>query len=219
MVKDTILSIIGLLSILVVCFLSLPALSVIIFLIFIGIIIGIIYLLDKREGKKINKKIQDQIQRNKDIYERHKQLYGQPDKYYIEDSETVRYSFFVHDKQKKIYLDNIFEISYKDILSFTCEDNSRIIATSSTKTNTGSAIGRAVVGGVLAGPIGAIIGGSTASKTTETVQDENSKQHDYTIIINVNDLKFPVRYLHIGSNTSVAQEIIGILNIITRKHH
>ncbi|MGM9860705.1 MAG: hypothetical protein ACI31C_08115 [Muribaculaceae bacterium] len=159
------------------------------------------------------------IQRNKDIYERHKQLYGQPDKYYIEDSDTVRYSFFVHDKQKKIYLDNIFEISYKDILSFTCEDNSRIIATSSTKTNTGSAIGRAVVGGVLAGPIGAIIGGSTASKTTETVQDENSKLHDYTIIINVNDLKFPIRYLHIGSNTSVAQEIIGILNIITRMHH
>lgn len=43
------------------------------------------------------------------------------------------------------------------------------IATSSSKAKTGSAVGRAVVGGMVAGPIGAIIGAGTAKqKTTVT---------------------------------------------------
>lgn len=37
-----------------------------------------------------------------------------------------------------------------------------------TKTSTGSAIGRGVVGAVLLGPVGAVVGGATAKKTTET---------------------------------------------------
>lgn len=37
-----------------------------------------------------------------------------------------------------------------------------------TKTSTGSAIGRGVAGALIAGPAGAIIGGATAKKTTET---------------------------------------------------
>lgn len=45
---------------------------------------------------------------------------------------------------------------------------------SKTKTSTGSAIGRGLVGGALFGPAGAIIGGATAKKkTTSTTQATN----------------------------------------------
>jgi len=39
-------------------------------------------------------------------------------------------------------------------------------ATSSSRTKVGSAAGRAIVGGMIAGPVGAIIGGGTGKKKT-----------------------------------------------------
>lgn len=47
---------------------------------------------------------------------------------------------------------------------------------SDTKTKTGSAIGRGVVGGALLGPAGAIIGASTAKKKTITKEVDSGER-------------------------------------------
>lgn len=44
-----------------------------------------------------------------------------------------------------------------------------------TKTSTGSALGRGVAGALIAGPVGAVIGGATAKKTTETKKTPDVK--------------------------------------------
>lgn len=87
---------------------------------------------------------------------------------------------YVHSISRKFDTLYVFESSsiimirnnpynFKDIISFEVMDNSNIIysnQTLTTKTNAGSVIGRAAVGGLLFGGAGAIIGGATASKQT-----------------------------------------------------
>lgn len=69
---------------------------------------------------------------------------------------------------------------------------------STTKTNTLGMIGRGIVGGVLFGPIGAIVGGATASSKTITETASNSFPtseihviHDYTLRLTINDFNTP----------------------------
>ena len=45
---------------------------------------------------------------------------------------------------------------------------------SKTKTNTGSMVGRSIVGGALFGPVGAVLGGATAKKKTKTTTQPNN---------------------------------------------
>lgn len=82
----------------------------------------------------------------------------------------------------------IFPVS--QILSLEVIEDGQTVSHSTTtgggeiKTSTGSMLGRAVVGGVLLGGVGAIIGGSTARKTTtsEAVTHTNTVE-------NVNEIK------------------------------
>ena len=78
----------------------------------------------------------------------------------------------IYNDQEIIILDHKKIIHYKDLRS--CEvinDNINFNSTNSqtvTKTDTKDMLKRSVVGGVIAGPAGAIIGGVTAKKTTKT---------------------------------------------------
>ena len=62
------------------------------------------------------------------------------------------------------------------IMKMETQANNPEVYVSSTKkefkttTDTGSMLGRSIAGGLIAGPLGAIIGGATASKTTEIVE-------------------------------------------------
>ena len=108
----------------------------------------------------------------------------------------------------------------KSILSCTFTDNQNVVKgqiTSTTKTNTGNMVKRAVVGDVLLGGAGAIIGGSTASKSTITTQENDRVTHDYTIIINVDSLAEPIIRVHIGSDGKTVNEIVGLMNVIINR--
>jgi hypothetical protein len=76
---------------------------------------------------------------------------------------------------------------------------------------------RAVVGEVLIGGAGAIIGGSTASKTTISTQENDKVVHNYTIIVNVDSLSEPIIRVHIGTDGKTVNEIVGLMNVIINR--
>lgn len=121
------------------------------------------------------------------------------------------------------------EISFANILGFTMQDNSETIATSMsdsfesiTSTSTGSMLGRAVVGGVLLGGVGAIAGAATAKQTTVTSPISSTTttitKHDFALYINVNDLSNPTRKMYIGDDIELANRIASIFNIIIQRN-
>ncbi len=88
------------------------------------------------------------------------------------------------------------EYGFSDILGCSLVDDatSETIATSTgdAKTSTGSMIGRAVVGGVLTGGLGAVAGVATAKKNIETnTTSQTRTTHKYTMYVNVNSLSNP----------------------------
>lgn len=112
--------------------------------------------------------------------------------------------------------------SFCDIIDFKITDNSKDIYTPAqyeTKTNTGSMLGRAVVGGILTGGIGAIIGGATAKKETiQTKGEVHQTSHDYTIHICVNNINEPQLKIRFYSDSKSTEEFAGLLTYIINKN-
>ena len=140
------------------------------------------------------------------------------------DKKTSHYIYFFEDKEVISLSDEI--IHFKDILEFTLNDDTKTIMTNSTyisetKTNTGSLLGRAAVGGILLGGVGAIAGASSAKQTTTTTPmgvTTTTQLHKYTIYLNINDLANPIREIPIGSDTKKAQTIANIFNVILNRN-
>lgn len=111
--------------------------------------------------------------------------------------------------------------NFKDIIYVSVSDNQTVVhgqMASSTKTSTGSMVGRAVVGDLIAGPVGSIIGGSTAKKNTTFVQGDDSIVHDYTININVNDISNPIIHINTWNDSELTNKIVGLMNVIIERN-
>ena len=124
---------------------------------------------------------------------------------------------FANENTQKLYV-NSKEIDFKDILDFSVQDNAVTIhseATSTAKTNTGSMLGRAVVGGALFGNAGAIIGGATAKKTIEHSASQSSIVHDYKVIITVNSISSPNVTIKVGKDENSLNKIVSTLGIFS----
>lgn len=87
-----------------------------------------------------------------------------------------------------------------------------------TSSDTGSVAGRAVVGGLIAGPAGALLGGATASSSTDlsgTVRHgDDTLLHDYTVRVTVRDIARPTIGIHVGSDATKASEIAALFDVI-----
>lgn len=132
-----------------------------------------------------------------------------------------RYNIFVNEITQKLFIKNK-EISFVDILAFECQDNSHTIKSSSvatTRTDAKSVVGRSVIGGVLAGTAGAIIGGSTASKTTVISEPLSMTFHNYRILITINSISSPLVTLEIGSSQGLANKLSAILTVIIKRNN
>jgi hypothetical protein len=183
-------------------------------------IIMVIYQLvnsSEEEIIKKQKKIEDQ-ERNKNKLEELKSTFNAPITKVI-NYDIQKYVFISEEKSLIMLNEHIYH--FKDILDFTLSDNSVVVftpTTSKTTTNTGSMLGRAIVGGVLTGGVGAVIGGATASQTTQTSKGTSHTKHDYTLVITVNNLSNPVENIHIGWRENYAREISSILSIIVSRN-
>lgn len=135
-------------------------------------------------------------------------------------------SFYVSLTSKQIYydgrritFDKIINCDYID--DATTTSTQRGTASSTIKTNTGSTIGRAIVGGAIAGPAGAIIGGSSAKKNAETKilnKTTSTTKHDYTIRIHIADILNPLLEIKCGENEEATHKIVSTVFAIIEQN-
>ena len=115
------------------------------------------------------------------------------------------------------------EYKFSDILGYSLVDDatSETITTSTgtAKTSTGSMLGRAVVGEVLTGGLGAVAGAATAKKNiSDNATSQTTTMHNYTLYINVNSLQEPIISLRIGEDSVTAQRLAGVINVIIERN-
>lgn len=139
----------------------------------------------------------------------------------------VNSHFFIFEESSMLVLKGE-QIPFSKVLGFALNDDTETIVhnetqyTSTTKTSTGSMLGRAVVGGALLGGVGALAGATTAKKETVTVpsyaNSSSTTKHHYALFVNLNDLSNPTREIKLGSDTKRAHNIANIFNIIIQRN-
>lgn len=153
-------------------------------------------------------------------YEKEKQeqisSVGVADKTIILKENDINSEINVYESRRII---NIMgkDYEFKDVLSCTFTDSPRTIKgkiIAETKSKNGNVIGRSIVGDVVAGPAGAIIGGTTAKKNTVYHQEDDRVVHDYTVIININSISTPIIRIPTKENGKLTNEIVGLMNVI-----
>ena len=137
--------------------------------------------------------------------------YGTPQQILITNYKLTN-SIIVFPESKIIYA-NAQIINYSDIISSEIKEESYTFKTGNTKIVTknsnGSTMGRAIVGGMIAGPAGAIIGGTTSKKTSEVI--DTTRQHTikhYYVLINLTDIKNPLLKIDCGQNDPKYSELL-----------
>ena len=179
-------------------------------------VIGIIFVLYSIGSDQERKRKEIQLEKDDEIYEEvvgklkelnfnitkkfHDPVYKGPYKVLAIDNETKKVALILKSGYR------IF--SYRDILaSKIIEDGEEI-----TTTSRSSQVGRALVGGVLAGGMGAIIGGVGAK------EKHSSEVEKVTLKIVVNDIEnptFKVEFLKLNEfETSVKKENLRYKNAI-----
>ena len=105
-------------------------------------------------------------------------------------------------------------ISGADIKEYEIKVNNELIITSNTKNKKG--VGKAVVGGLLFGGVGAIAGAAAANSKAKTSETQKEVQH-YTLALKVNDIIKPSFTIEL-SNLSVAEEVSATLLLLSDKN-
>lgn len=174
----------------------------------------------KKKREEVRIKREQELKEKRRQYEVLKQIFigenGTPDKSIIIDELDFNSEIHAYESSKKVFILGK-EYSFKDIISCTFSDNPRITkgkVTAITKSNTGDVIGRSIVGDVIGGSAGAIIGGTSAKKHTEYIQEDDKTIHDYTVIININSIADPIIRIHTGERGKLTNEIVGLMNVI-----
>ena len=155
--------------------------------------------------------------------------YGEATNYFVLGLDKTKISnyLYVFEEPAVICLKGEI-IPFKKILGFNLNDDSETIMKnetslhSTTTTKTGSMLGRAAVGGILLGGVGALAGATTAKKETVTVpsttQTSSTVKHKYILFLNVDDLASPIREIKLGTDTAKAQTIANVFNVIVQRN-
>ncbi|MBR6489221.1 MAG: hypothetical protein IKT03_01660 [Muribaculaceae bacterium] len=126
-------------------------------------------------------------------------------------NENSKEIVFYYEKGLIKYNNKYIETKKIIDCSFDDEGGGNVISIGKVKNNTASAIGRALVGGVIAGPTGAVIGGLTSKKNVEQVENV---RHEYVVNITINDFDNPLLKLEFGDNISNAREVFSMIQVL-----
>ena len=181
-------------------------------------IFGGIYDLKKKKERDNTKRLEREAKQAEYIAQKKKFLAvnGTPDKTIVVRELDLNSEIHVYENSKKVFIMGK-EYSFKDVLACSVSNQERIVKgniISVTESNNGSVAGRAIIGGIIAGPAGAIIGGSTADKRTEISQDDDKVVRDYTVNITMNSISDPIINIHTGENVKLTNEVVCLMNVI-----
>lgn len=121
---------------------------------------------------------------------------------------------FVFEKPMKIIFGKK-EYDFNDILSCSMYDENHkdIPPAQVTRTNTGSMLGRAAIGGLTLGVAGAVVGAMTAK--TESFSNEDFYYiGSYVVKIGLKSIEEPILTLKYGSDKSKAEEVYALMQAI-----
>lgn len=147
---------------------------------------------------------------------------GAPGKIVKLNNDLYKNAFIVFPVSQNIHVYSK-TIPFSQLLGCEIKDDSYTTVTGTkeevTRASNGSTVGRALVGGLIAGPVGAIVGGATAKKTTEVIDNTQTiTHHHYFAIINLSDIATPTLRIDCGTSTPrIAEEIKGIITSIIAK--
>lgn len=131
----------------------------------------------------------------------------------------------IFPKQSIVFIDNK-EMSFTDISSFKIIDNyqikhGQVNGKLDTKTKTGSLVGRSAAGAIIGGGVGAMIGASSAAKTTQVNYSQGNDKvvHDYVLLVGTKSFDEPVIEIRIGDRWKLATEIEMVFNLILERNN
>lgn len=200
------------------------------------LIVVVVFVLNRDDSEERlkeeeeRKRIEEEKLRRENVYkERLQNLIDKYGEITIEFKEWGEYEFddfspriLIFEQSSMAYIKGQ-EIPFNKILAFTLADNKQTISTTtgnaSTNTSTGSMVGRALVGGVLMGGVGALAGATTASRETEiNTTTRHDTSHDYIIYLNIDDIANPQRMLKFGNDAELANKVASVFNIIISRN-
>lgn len=205
----------------------------------VGVIIIIVNYLSWRNNRvKLDKMISDEEAKQALIAERkatEKQedesflselsaKLGHPEKIVLPLNNRLQNGFIVFPQTQSIYVASQV-IPFNQLVGCEIKDETYTTITGTkeevTRSSNGSTVGRAIVGGLIAGPAGAIIGGTTSKKKTEIIDNTKTiTHHHYYAVINLASAANPIITVDCGECTAkMAEEIKAIVTAIVSKRN
>lgn len=201
-------------------------LVVIVIAFFFVFIIGITKNAEEKEKNELRARKRAEEKRTKEEAKEQKyQLMIQtlPDADIIVEYDYDKYVMLKEGNSQIMLNDHLY--SFSDILDYSVSDNQAVMqrssgGTATTKTSTGSMLGRAVVGGVLTGGVGAAVGAATARKETEISQGNtySTTKHSYAINVTINSLTSPIETLAFHNDEEATNKVVSILTVILHRN-
>lgn len=140
---------------------------------------------------------------------------------YGQNYQTIptKYNELIVSEEKRCIYISDKKIAFESIIGANLVDDVTNTTTTTTvgsaKTSTSNMLGRAVVGGVITGGLGAVAGAATAKKNIATDSTSTTiTVHNYTLYINVKSIVNPTIELHIGDNSISAHRLLNTINAI-----
>lgn len=204
---------------------TIPILAVLAPLVLIGLLVWailrclIIDPINDRKRKKLEKKeLQQRIMENKEKEVHLQKLFNVP------VTKLYNYGYckyiLVSESAKRIMInETIFDFNQISDC-FLTDDSERVLSSTISRegSNTGSVIGRAVVGKILMGNTGAVVGGLTASKTATTSEQTIKNLHNYTLKIEIDSISTPIIHVPLGDNSELAYELHALFKLISKRN-
>lgn len=164
----------------------------------------------------LSKKMEEKSEKKKQAKAEYKEVL---DRFKNDDAKKFENYYFDLKTNQILEIQNVFSkkyriIDFKDILSYSI--NKKEHNDSKTETKRKHGIGRAVVGGVLLGPVGAAVGGLTSKKETQTIS-KDFVDH-LGVVVNLNDgTSFEIEYFDttLKADDSLVTDCIKQVNQLT----